>query len=84
MQTEDFRLLLEQGLAAFLPAMLQDSPSNSSSQGAALTQNLDQTQVGGQGPSVPQPETTSHVVTDPGIDFTSCMQTDETAVEANK
>ena len=52
--------------------------------GAALTQNLDQTQVGGQGPSDPQPETTSHVVTDPGIDFTSCMQTDETAVEANK
>lgn len=53
MTTANFELLLEYGLAPFLPAMLQDSPSTSSSQHPDLTQDVDQTQVEGQGPPIP-------------------------------
>ncbi len=74
MTTANFGLLLEQGLAPFLPAMLQGSPSTSSSQ------DVDQTQVEGQGSPIPQPETTSLMELDSGIDFMSWLELDETAV----
>ncbi len=75
MKIEDFRLLLDEGLAAFLNVMLQASASTSGSQDAALTQNADQTQVGGQGPSYSQPETTDPMALDADSSWQAFLET---------